>query len=289
LPPPTTAFLPISQAAANYLRSTPLSHAVFRISELQYLARVELDRPFLDLGCGAGQFARMALEGTVDVGVDMSPRQVARARRTGRYGEVILADAADLPLADESVRTVLAVSSLEHMRRPERILCEVQRVLKPGGVFAATVVLPEFRSHLFYSGLARKIGLGLLARLYVGMHDRVFAHRTLLPQERWEQLTENAGLQVIESKRFFSAAITRSYDFWLPPAIPYRLLAALGMPWVLPLPWRRKIAERILAKEWRAGGVSGRAGGVSLLSGGSGTPNADGSLLFLLARKPEEP
>ncbi|MBI1904457.1 MAG: methyltransferase domain-containing protein [Planctomycetia bacterium] len=262
------SFLPLAAATTNYLCATPISLAVFRLCELRRLSDVELRAPIVDLGCGAGQFVRLAMAGRVEIGVDISPRQAAGARRSGRYERVVEADAAELPLADESVGTVLAVSSLEHMRRPEKVLAEAGRVLQPGGVFAATIVLPELRSHLYYSELTRRMGIAPLGRLYCRLHDWAFAHRTLLPQGRWEQLAEDAGLEIVTSRRFFSPAITRSFDFWLPPAVPYRLLAAAGMPLVVPLPWRRRIVEGMLAREERSRGNV-----------------EDGTLLFLLARK----
>jgi SAM-dependent methyltransferase len=263
----SASFLPLAAATTNYLRATPISLAVFRLCELRMLSDVELRAPVLDLGCGAGQFVRLAMAGRVEIGVDISPRQAARARRTARYERVIEADAAELPLADESVGTVLAVSSLEHMRRPEKVIAEAGRVLRPGGMFAATIVLPELRSHLYYWELARRLRLAPLARFYCRLHDWAFAHRTLLRQERWEQLAEDAGLEIVTSRRFFSPASTRSFDFWLPPAIPYRLLAAAGTPLVLPLPLRRRIVERLLARENQS------------------CAHDDGSLLFLVARK----
>lgn len=45
----------------------------------------------------------------------------------------ILADAARIPLRDESVDLVLSTVSVEHLRYPERFFAEAFRVLKPGG------------------------------------------------------------------------------------------------------------------------------------------------------------
>ncbi len=54
--------------------------------------------------------------------------------RTGP-GVNITANVEQLPLADESVGSVIAISTFEHVRRFWKGFAEVQRVLKPGGAF----------------------------------------------------------------------------------------------------------------------------------------------------------
>jgi SAM-dependent methyltransferase len=46
----------------------------------------------------------------------------------------LVANADDLPLEDETVDLILNLAMLEHTKRPDRVVEEMQRVLKPGGV-----------------------------------------------------------------------------------------------------------------------------------------------------------
>lgn len=46
----------------------------------------------------------------------------------------IVADAAALPFKDSSVDAVISESLLEHVQAPEKVIAEVKRVLKPGGL-----------------------------------------------------------------------------------------------------------------------------------------------------------
>jgi SAM-dependent methyltransferase len=89
----------------------------------------------LDLGCGVGHSFRL-LAPRETVGVDLEPAALA-----GQERETHLADMRELPFADGSFGSVLAVQSLEHVPDPERVLAEARRVLAPGGV--AVFVTPN--------------------------------------------------------------------------------------------------------------------------------------------------
>lgn len=56
------------------------------------------------------------------------------------YPEVdLVADAETLPLADESVGGLISVVMLEHVPNADAVLCELQRVLRPGAAFFLVV------------------------------------------------------------------------------------------------------------------------------------------------------
>ena len=89
----------------------------------------------LDLACGSAPMS-LRLRGHDYLGMDLSVAELARAR--ARALPVTAADAARLPLADASVDAV--VMSMALMLVPLRpALAEIRRVLRPGGVFVATV------------------------------------------------------------------------------------------------------------------------------------------------------
>lgn len=109
----------------------------------------------LDLGCGEGRHTISAyLLAEVDVyGVDLSANDLATAKR--RLDEFALeprasehactfirASGLQLPFADNSFDKVICAEVLEHIPDYQAMLLEVRRVLKPGGIFAASV--PRF-------------------------------------------------------------------------------------------------------------------------------------------------
>lgn len=95
----------------------------------------------VDIGCGPGTYTRRLAQrhaGLRTLGIDRSPRQLARARRRARSTGVDncrfeLGDVLRLPLADQSVDAVLASRLLMVVSEPARALAEIHRVLRPGG------------------------------------------------------------------------------------------------------------------------------------------------------------
>jgi ubiquinone/menaquinone biosynthesis C-methylase UbiE len=85
----------------------------------------------LDVGGGTGQGVR-SLDVPEGVVVDAAPGMLAKAQERGVEG--VRGDAARLPVAEESVDAVLILDALHHMARPEAVLGEAARVLRPGGV-----------------------------------------------------------------------------------------------------------------------------------------------------------
>lgn len=150
----------------GYLAKAPLAHALFRCSELSYLTGRRISRPVLDLGCGTGEFASIAVNEFIDTGVDISASRLQSAHKSGLYSHLIRADAGRLPFCNQAFSTVLCVSVLEHLAEPDQALFEVNRMLRGGGEFIGTVVLADLHSNLLYPKVLRKLGLSGFAHAY---------------------------------------------------------------------------------------------------------------------------
>ena len=108
----------------------------------------------LDLGCGEGRHAIgvYLAEDVESVGVDLSPEDIAIAQEKAqdfldpqnpnKSLTLKVANAMDLPFADDSFDKVICSEVLEHIPDYPGALREIYRFLKPGGVFAASV--PRF-------------------------------------------------------------------------------------------------------------------------------------------------
>ncbi len=108
----------------------------------------------LDLGCGEGRHAITAymLDDVHAVGVDLSLRDLKTTRE--RFSEfqdptnnaktlsISVANGQKLPFPDNSFDKVICSEVLEHIPDYRAVLAEISRVLKVGGIFAASV--PRF-------------------------------------------------------------------------------------------------------------------------------------------------
>jgi SAM-dependent methyltransferase len=92
----------------------------------------------VDLGCGSGYFsAWLAKRGARPVGVDVTPAQLATARRlqaeTGIVFPLIEASAEEVPLEDHSFDLALSEYGASIWCDPARWIPEAFRLLRPGG------------------------------------------------------------------------------------------------------------------------------------------------------------
>jgi predicted TPR repeat methyltransferase len=99
-------------------------------------------RRAIDLGCGTG-LAASAFAREVDhfTGIDLSPRMIEKARSTGLYAELAVADMLEglRGRPDASTELVLAADAMVYVADFASLLCEAKRVLVAGGLLAFTV------------------------------------------------------------------------------------------------------------------------------------------------------
>jgi len=96
----------------------------------------------VDVGCGEGAFSKaLAVGKRLIVAIDID-KELLREIKDPHIEEVC-ADAHYLPLRDGSVDCALALSLLEHLKRPERCIEELWRVLRRHGT--AIIQLPNLQ------------------------------------------------------------------------------------------------------------------------------------------------
>lgn len=96
----------------------------------------------LDLGCGRGEgieHVRAVVPRARWIGVDLesSPEVDERPQRAG--AEFRTFDGIHIPAADGEIDLVYTQQVFEHVEQPEPLLADVQRVLRPGGVFCGSL------------------------------------------------------------------------------------------------------------------------------------------------------
>lgn len=130
------------------------------------------DKAVLDLGC-AGGFMAEALEdrGARVTGIDPAEQAIAaahaHAQAAGRRIRYDVGVGEALPYADEDFDAVVCVDVLEHVSDLDRVLAEVARTLRPGGLFLFDTINRNLLSRLATITVAEDF-LRLLPR---GTHD----------------------------------------------------------------------------------------------------------------------
>jgi ubiquinone/menaquinone biosynthesis C-methylase UbiE len=137
----------------------------------------------VDLGCGPGNvFATLGGRPAQLIGVDVANGSLDLAKGLGYT--TLLADAANVPLADEMADVVAINASLHHCDDMRAVLVEAARLVKPGGVLV-TDHDPQLSAWDF-KGVAKLLWI---ARLFVYRIVGHGFHKTAT-QQMWGLKTE---------------------------------------------------------------------------------------------------
>jgi len=170
---------------------------------------VRPDDALLDAGCADGRFLGMVREAFPRVrlvGADYSPAQVAVAAGAGF--EVVQANfESELPFADGEFSVVNLAQVIEHLHDPDRLLEEINRVLRPGGHLVLStpnlcawfnrILVPLGVQPIFYESSTRSssTGTGPLRRFKAT--DQPVGHVRLFTLTALEDLLSLYGFGVV--------------------------------------------------------------------------------------------
>jgi SAM-dependent methyltransferase len=171
-------------------------HGVRRL-ELSVLRRyLELDggQRILDVGSGKGSFCGELARGGQDVvGVDPSGVAAGIAKAyVNPDGKFVLGTGEALPFSCERFDRAVSVCVLEHTRDDTRVLSEVHRVLKPGGLFALTV---DCLDSPYVSESFRQ------------RHRVEYRCNQLYSETKLKKLLANAGFETLETRHLFAGPL----------------------------------------------------------------------------------
>jgi len=155
----------------------------------QYPAAFDLKRAIcVDIGCSSGVITNHISDlFRLVVGLEYDFYALKQHGPLGDNVQLIHGDAMRLPVADQSVDFILCLQVYEHVPDAEILVCEMDRVLKPGGVIffsGPNKGFPiELHYHLpFLHWLPRKWASALLKILGRGDHfyERIYSRNELM-------------------------------------------------------------------------------------------------------------
>ncbi len=127
-------------------------HNFRRLSEAELLLEwldARLGEKILDIGCGDGLYDfEIAKTGAVVTGIDIDEKKIRKAARWNPHPEIDyhFMDAKKLAFERDSFDKVASFCVIEHIEDDDKVLAEIERVLKPGGSLyfsADSLSLPE--------------------------------------------------------------------------------------------------------------------------------------------------
>lgn len=178
------------------------------------------DDNVLDLGCGNG-YSTAYLKGKLVVGMDLSQKQMIRAKKAHKDKHFIVGNANDLPFKDNAFDMITAINLLHHVDNPGKVLKECHRVLRKGGMLLT--VDPNLYNPVGFVGR----GLYRLFRLKrvfppfphfaLGSEEKQFTHA------QYNGLFSNSPFNVyyIKSRRFEKLIFFASIIFPILIKVPF--------------------------------------------------------------------
>jgi ubiquinone/menaquinone biosynthesis C-methylase UbiE len=177
------------------LMNNPIRRAIqkyFEVPRLLEMGNKMNGGTALEIGCGQGFGTELILDffgaNRVDA-FDIDPKMIALASKRLKYREnqtrLWVGDATAIRANDNSYDAIFNFGIIHHIPAWENALCEVWRVLKPGGRFYAEEVLDKF----------------ILSPLWRNLLDHPLASR--FDQNRFARSLEKIGFTLIATRHLW--------------------------------------------------------------------------------------
>lgn len=223
------------------LKTLPAFRALLRAVEARFYEQIPLPDPILDIGCGDGNFAQLALPGRrITAGIDPWWRPLNKAVKAGNYELPIQALGDYLPFPDNYFASAFSNSVLEHIPDIQPVLNEIGRVLQPGAPFLITTPSHYFTEFLGGGAFFDRLGLNGLGDRYRDFFNMISRHAHTDSPETWANRLAEAGFTIERWQYYFSREALRTLEIGHVQGVPAAAMHALTGHWIL-APWESSL------------------------------------------------
>jgi ubiquinone/menaquinone biosynthesis C-methylase UbiE len=147
-------------------------------------------KKYLDIGCGTGNYTIALHEMGVDMtGIDPSDLMLQEAKSKNPDIRWVNGTAENIPLPDNSMSGAIATLTIHHWTDLDKSFSDVARVLKPGSRLVVFTFTPEQENGYWFNYFFPE----MMAR----------CQRKAVKFDRIQKAATNAGLQIIETEKYF--------------------------------------------------------------------------------------
>ncbi len=168
----------------------------------------------LNLGAGEGDYdAMIARHCRHLVSCDINEQDVAYAQELNREVpnvEYRVENALDLTFPDNTFDLLLSMEVIEHVGQPERMVMEVQRVLKPGGL--ALITFPSLDFPITYDPINRILSWFSNKKISQGAY--AFGHEYLISPAKFREWVATHGLEIVEETNLSGYLVGLLEMYW---------------------------------------------------------------------------
>jgi len=168
----------------------------------------------LNLGTGEGDYDQMIAGHCGQLtACDINEADIAYAQQLNEGVENLeyrVEDALNLSFADNSFDLIISVDVIEHVGKPARMIEEVFRVLKPGGI--ALITFPSLKFPFTYDPINRILSLFGNKKIPQGAY--AFGHEYLIDPMAFRNWVSSHGMEVIKEKNLSGYLIALLEMYW---------------------------------------------------------------------------
>jgi SAM-dependent methyltransferase len=169
----------------------------------EYFSKYYKGGTIIDIGCGDGVFGALAINGPIDIGMDLDIAELKKQdMKNSAYKYLALANATKMPFKNNGFKFILSNSVIEHINDLNSALHNIKSILCFGGTFILTVPSIYFLDNLLFAKLFRKVGLSNLAKVYMIRQAKRLNIKYILSAEEWRSILSKFGLSLVEYRYY---------------------------------------------------------------------------------------